>query len=101
MTQNYADYLQKARRLTILRLLSEMPNVRANSSTLDDMLERFGHTASRNVVCDDMRFLRQKGLVALEEAGSVLVGTLTQLGLDVSKGEESVEGVARPRQVLP
>jgi hypothetical protein len=101
MDHDYADYLGKSRRLTILRILSEMPGALTNSSVLDGMLERFGHSASRNVVCDDMRFLRQKGLIELTEAGSVLVGKLTQLGLDVSTGEEAVEGVARPRQVLP
>ncbi|MDR2092324.1 MAG: ArsR family transcriptional regulator [Azoarcus sp.] len=99
-TNDYAQYLQENRRLVMLRILSEMPSNTANSSMLDDLLEKFAHHVSRDVVKNDMHWLAEQGLIALERAGDVLVGTLTQRGLDVSRGEAVVEGVAKPSTVI-
>ncbi|RPN63287.1 hypothetical protein IPC1242_32240, partial [Pseudomonas aeruginosa] len=40
----YAEFLRQDMRLVILRLLSEMPGYRANSSMLNAALDHYGHT---------------------------------------------------------
>ena len=94
---SFADYLRKDVRLVCLRILSETPAVRANSSVLFNLLHQFGHSVTRDLVKTELRWLEEQGLVKLEEAGSVLVATLSERGQDVAEGRAVVDGVARPR----
>jgi Fe2+ or Zn2+ uptake regulation protein len=95
MNTPYADYLRLDMRLQLLRVLAEMPGERSNSSILADMLERFGHTASRDQVKTELGWLAEQGLLALEDAGSVRVATLAERGKDVATGRAVVSGVKR------
>lgn len=94
---SYSDYLRKDVRLVLLRTLSEMPSYRANSSVLATMLDRWGHTVTRDQVKTELRWLDEQGLLSLDEAGSVLVATLSERGQDVSEGRAIMDGIARPR----
>ncbi|HJW23794.1 MAG TPA: ArsR family transcriptional regulator [Rhodocyclaceae bacterium] len=94
---SFKDYLRKDVRLVILRVLSEMPSYRANSSVLTNVLDQFGHTVSRDQVKTELRWLEEQGLVKVEEAGSVLVAALSERGQDVAEGRAVVDGIARPR----
>ncbi len=92
----YAEFLRQDMRLVILRLLSEMPGYRANSSMLNAALDHYGHTASRDQVKSELAWLAEQGLVKLEDIGAVLVATLTERGQDVAAGRARVPGINRP-----
>lgn len=93
----FSDYLRRDVRLVCLRILAEMPGYRANSSVIANLLEQFGHAVTRDQVKTELRWLEEQGLVAIEDAGSVLVATLQERGQDVAGGRATVDGVARPR----
>jgi Mn-dependent DtxR family transcriptional regulator len=94
---SFSDYLRKDVRLVALRILTETPGFRANSSVLANLLHQFGHSTTRDSVKTELRWLQEQGLVNIEEAGSVLVATLTERGQDVAEGRAVVDGVAKPR----
>ena len=94
---SFAEYLRKDVRLVALRVLSETPGFRANSSVLFNLLDQFGHAVTRDQVKPELRWLAEQGLVEVDEAGSVLVAKLTERGQDVAEGRAVVDGVARPR----
>lgn len=93
---SYADYLRKDVRLVVLRILTEMPSYRANSSVLTNVLDQFGHAVTRDQVKTELRWLAEQGLLEVNEAGSVLVATLTERGQDVAAGRARVDGINRP-----
>lgn len=94
---SFSDYLRKDVRLVVLRILSEMPSYRANSSVIATVLHQFGHAVTRDQVKTELRWLAEQGLISIDEAGSVLVATLTERGQDVAEGRAVVDGIARPR----
>lgn len=94
---SFSDYLRKDIRLVTLRVLSEMPSYRANSSVIANVLHQFGHSVTRDQVKTELRWLQEQGLVRIEEAGQVLVATLEERGQDVAEGRATVDGIARPR----
>lgn len=95
-TQPYADYLRQDQRLVMLRVLSELPQFRSNSSVIASLLGQFGHHPSRDQVKGDLTWLGEQGLVSIEDIGSVLVVTLTERGGDVAAGRATVPGVRKP-----
>ncbi|WP_373389002.1 ArsR family transcriptional regulator [Pseudomonas alcaligenes] len=95
--QQFADYLRQDQRLVMLRILSELPQYRSNSSVLTSLLGEFGHHPSRDQVKAELTWLGEQGLVKVEDIGSVLVVTLTERGADVAAGRASVPGVSKPR----
>lgn len=95
---SYSDLLVQDARLVILRVINEMPSQRANSSVLCSILdEKFGHTLSRVEVKEQLRWLEERELVEIEEAGAVLLATQREKGELVVRGRVTVEGVKRPR----
>ena len=96
MSRNYAQTLTEDRRLVILRVLSEMPTYKANSSIIYTLLSNWGHSPSRDQVKSDLRWLEEQQLVQVEEVGTVFLATLTERGQDVSAGRALVPGVKRP-----
>ena len=92
----FEKYMLRDMRLVMLRILAETPGFRSNSSVLSMLLHQFGHTVSRDKVKTELRWLAEQGLVTLEEAGTVLVTTLTERGQDVAEGRAVVDGIARP-----
>ncbi|TDK65991.1 VpaChn25_0724 family phage protein [Sapientia aquatica] len=93
---NFADYLRRDIRLLILRVLAELPAMKANSSVLRMALERFGHAITRDQVKTELRWLEEQGLVTIEDLDAVLVATLTERGTDAARGRSQVPGVAKP-----
>ncbi|MBS0354055.1 MAG: ArsR family transcriptional regulator [Proteobacteria bacterium] len=96
---SYSDLLVQDARLVILRVINEMPSRRANSSVLCTILdERYGHALSRAEVKEQLRWLEERELVEIEEAGVVLLATIRERGEKVVEGRITVEGVKRPRK---
>lgn len=93
---DYAKVLTEDRRLVILRVLSELPNYKSNSSILCTLLERWGHSPSRDQVKTELYWLQEQSLLKVEEVESVLLATLTERGMDVAKGRAVQPGVKRP-----
>ncbi|MBW7862751.1 MAG: ArsR family transcriptional regulator [Rhodocyclaceae bacterium] len=94
---SFSDFLRKDLRLVILRILNDMPAYRANSSVLSNVLHQFGHTATRDQVKAELRWLEEIDCVSIEEAGSVLVATLKERGQNAAEGKTVIDGIARPR----
>jgi hypothetical protein len=93
----FADYLRKDLRLVILRILNEMPAYRANSSVIANVLHQFGHSATRDQVKGELRWLCEMDCLSVEEAGQVLVATLKDRGQSAAEGRVVIDGIARPR----
>lgn len=99
MTKTFTDRLREDRRLVLLRLLSEQPGYRANSSNLHAGLYTLGIAASRDDVTTDLHWLREQSLVVLEpvpEVPELLIASITARGDDVANGVAIVPGVRRP-----
>jgi hypothetical protein len=96
MSGPFAEFLRQDMRLVLLRVLTEMPSYRGNSSMLAQMLDKFGHAATRDQVKTELAWLAEQGLLTLQDAGSVRVATLTERGQDVATGRAVVPGVKRP-----
>ncbi|WP_027853377.1 hypothetical protein [Marinobacterium litorale] len=92
----FAQFEQEDRRLVILRLLAEDQDYRVNSSILQQGIDLYGHSVSRDRLHTDLTWLAEQDLVTVEEINSVLVVTLTQRGLDVANGRATQPGVKRP-----
>ena len=97
MSTKYAEFLRADQRLVMLRILSELPQYRSNSSVIHNLLGQFGHHPSRDQVKADLAWLGEMGLVELEELGTVVVVTLVERGADVATGRAVVPGVSKPR----
>lgn len=92
----FAKFEKEDRRLVLLRLLAEDNDYRINSSILQQSLDLYGHSVSRDKLHTEISWLTEQELVSFEELNSVLIVTLTQRGLDVAQGRTTVPGVKRP-----
>lgn len=98
-TKTFTERLREDRRLVILRLLSEQPQYRMNSSNIHTGLYALGIAASRDDVNTDTHWLRDQGLLKISdvpEVPTLHVCELTARGYDVVTGSVQVPGVSRP-----
>lgn len=95
MTKTFADRLTEDRRLVLLRILSELPGYRSNSSVLTNLLDGFGHTVSKDYVKTQLHWLAEQELVSVHDLDGLKLATLTERGHDVARGLAEVPGVAR------
>lgn len=93
---SFAETIQKHLRITLLRLLAEDPNYTINDSMLTDMTEEWGFTPSRDKVRTELAWLKDQGLVTLDDDPGITIATLTERGADVAKGRVVVPGIKRP-----
>lgn len=97
--KTFVERLREDRRLVLLRLLSEQPGYRANSSNLHAGLHALAVPASRDDVTTDLHWLCDQSLVLLEsvpEVPDLVIASITSRGDDVAKGRVIVPGVRRP-----
>lgn len=93
----YGDHFAAHLRLTILRVLTEAPAYRANDSLLTSACDHVGVPATRDQVRIQLAWLKEAGLVALEEpVAKLTIATATERGLDVAAGRATAPGVQRP-----
>lgn len=93
---SFAEHIAADCRLIILRALAEETDHQLNETILVAVLERFGHRKSRDYVRTQLRRLADLDAVRLTEAGSILVATLRQAGLDHVQRRALIEGVGVP-----
>jgi len=89
-------FLTEDARLVILKALAGETNATLNETILVRVLETFGHTRSREWVRTQLLKLAELGAVRNVEAGTVMIATLTQAGLDHVERRSVIAGVARP-----
>lgn len=95
MSADFAAALAEDRRLVILRLVNDQQS--ANDSVLHSALVALGHHIPRDTVREDMWWLHERSLVAVEIVGQVyLVATITERGMNVALGRLTVPGIKRP-----
>lgn len=92
----FADLVASDRRLVILRALESDLGYSHNESIIHSILGEFGHRCSRDLVRTDLAWLKEQGLVTLEDVSGIYVTTITQRGVDVATGATMVPGVKRP-----
>jgi len=100
--KSYAQYVLEDMRLLMLRLLSELPQYTANSSTMHSALQAWGHRAARGEVVRQLHWLSERALVEVETiTEDVLLVRLLDRGLDVAQGIIRHPGIkpVRPRAV--
>lgn len=95
MTQ-FADFVREEQRLVLLQFLHEMPRYQSNSRLLCTGMDSLRLTMSHDQVKTELHWLRDQGMVEIEDVGSVTVVTLKDRGADVATGVTRVPGVKRP-----
>lgn len=92
----YEDFINTDARLVILKELARQPDGRLNETLITAALDTFGYRRSREWVRTQLRKLEELGAVTCVEAGTVLVASLTRVGLDHVERRSVIDGVARP-----
>ncbi|MDD5539203.1 MAG: ArsR family transcriptional regulator [Candidatus Marinimicrobia bacterium] len=92
----FSELVDSDRRLVILRALEEDAGYSLNESVIQSVLEALGHNVSRDRVRTDLVWLKEQGLLTIEEVVKVYVATITARGADVVHGRATVPGVKRP-----
>ena len=93
---SFAKFEQEDQRLVLLRLLAEVADYKVNTSILQQGLELYGHTVSRDKLHTEIAWLAEQNLVQFDQLNTVKIVTLTQRGLDVAQGRSVVPGIKRP-----
>lgn len=93
---DYETFLAEDARLVILKELARQTNKALNSSILQRVLETFGHLRSRDWVDTQLLALEDVGAIKTTAAGTVLIATLRQPGLDHVERRRVLSGVSKP-----
>lgn len=93
---SYEQHLARDARLVILRALAAQTDGRLNEVILEAELDRFGHRRSRAWVRTQLRALAELGAVTVTEVATVMIASITRLGLAHVERREVIDGVARP-----
>lgn len=96
---DYMKIMREEARLIILRALSEQTNESLSSSMLEPVLAKFAINQERPWIHGEMEYLRNMGAITIVEAGTVKIGTLTDLGRRHLDRHTAIEGVKRPSRL--
>ena len=91
-----SEIIDRSLRLALLRLLSEAPGYSANHAVLTSAAVSLGFHVSRDKVRTTLDWLKEQGLISIDDLGGVVVAHCLQRGLDVASGMATVTGVDRP-----
>ncbi len=94
--KGYEEITREDARLIILKSLAKERDYSLNETILDAALVSFGHSRSRDWVRTQLHALEDLGAITLIEAGSVMIATINQPGLDHVQMRATLEGVLRP-----
>lgn len=87
------ELLSRHRRLAILCVLTDLPGKTGNIPLLRDCIGRFGLATDIDILREEVRFLKQAGLISLDDEVSVWRICLLERGFEVTKGTRDYEGV--------
>lgn len=94
---SFADHVTEDRRLVLLRALENAAQYTANAILLKRFCDRVGHAVSSDRLEQDLAWLAEQGLLAVDKREGVSVATLTVRGLDAASGRARVPGVQAPQ----
>lgn len=89
---SYAEEVSRARRLAILLQLYFMPGYKGHAAFVRERVEHIGYTTSRDLMQTELAWLKEQGLIELDDG----VATLTGRGEDVALGRTETPGVRKP-----
>ncbi len=98
---DYKDYMLEHLRITILRILEEIPSGTANESVLNTICSKqYAFDNNRARMTETLRWLEERALVKLDVVteGGLLVAALTSLGERVALGVERFPGIEPPER---
>ncbi|HBD89585.1 MAG TPA: hypothetical protein DEF16_01990 [Gemmobacter sp.] len=93
---SYGVTLQKHRRLAILRFLKDCDGYTANGSIIRDVVNGVGVASTADQITTELSWLKEQGLIALEDLGSLLLATATARGVEIAQGLANHPGIQRP-----
>lgn len=92
---SFKQHNKADRLLHILRLLLSADYAMPHTVIIS-ALQDYGHTVSTDGIHNDLNTLQDLELLTHEPQGSMTVATLTQKGVDVAHGRETIVGIRRP-----
>ena len=93
---DYAHLARKHRRLAILRFLKDCDGYTANGSIIRDVLNGVGIGSTSDQVTTELVWLKEQGMIALEDLGTLLLATATTRGVEIATGLASHPDIQRP-----
>jgi len=93
---SYGATLDEHRRLAILTHLAAGIDYASNSEILLDVCNGLGITTSRDRLVGTLAWLRETGLVTLDDHDGFVLVAATARGVDVAAGRARQPGVRRP-----
>jgi hypothetical protein len=95
---SYKEKMREAWRLQLLILLASMPGYESGQYFLYTCMQDGDlPPPSADQVATELAWMSEQGLVKLVNSDNLATASITQRGLDVSKGFSTVPGVERPR----
>jgi DNA-binding transcriptional ArsR family regulator len=91
-----AERLSEARRLAILMVLDRCPSREAADSLIAIALKDLACACSYDAVRSELAWLRDAGLIEIDEISCIMIAKLKQRGVDVAAGVAMIPGVERP-----
>lgn len=89
------EHIVRHRRTLVLCVLDDLPSPYANLPILLDIIRGVGCQSTEEQLRQDFIFLRDNGLVELEELNGLWKILLLRKGSDVVNGHEACEGTLR------
>lgn len=83
-------------RLSVLKLLADLPGYCTNDSMLHQAVNAMGLTCTRDQMRGHLTWLDEQRLVTTVATGHLTVATLTERGAEVGAGRSVIDGVQRP-----
>lgn len=93
---DYMRILREEARLVILKTIAEQANESLSSSIIEQVLPVYAIRQERAWIHQQMDYLATMGAITLKAAGTVKIGTLTDLGRRHLDRDAAIEGVKRP-----
>lgn len=93
---DFQRILREEARLIILKALGEQTNETLSSSMIEDILPNFAIRQERPWIHQQMSYLQDMGAITIRDAGTVKIGSLTNLGRRHLDRDTTIEGVKRP-----
>lgn len=93
---DYADYLRRHRRLSILRTLESAPQYKSNESLITQVLNTLGIASTRDQVRTELLWLAEQGFVTTEDVAGLLIAEATQGGQEIALGRRVHPDVEKP-----
>lgn len=94
---SYQETVREHARIAILRFLEDAPKYTSNASMLSTQLPLLGIAFTRDQVTTELHWLKEQGMVTLEDNSGFIVATATTRGVEIALGIARHPNIQRPR----